>query len=80
MSDSRKRFQIALSFPGEHRDFVEQVAAVLAEKTGRDRVLYDRYYEAEIARPDLDTDLQDLRRPTMERGTMSSRRPRLGWP
>ncbi len=60
MSGNRKRFHIALSFPGEHRGFVEQVAAVLAEKAGRDHVLYDQYYEAEFARPDLDTYLQGL--------------------
>ncbi len=60
MSGQRKRFQIALSFPGEHRDFVEKVADLVAEKTGRDHVLYDRYYEAEFARPDLDTYLQRL--------------------
>lgn len=55
-----KRFKIALSFPGERRDFVEQVAARLADKVGRDRVLYDQYYEAEFARTDLDTHLQHL--------------------
>jgi hypothetical protein len=55
-----KRFKIALSFPGERRDFVEQVAAQLADQVGRDRVLYDQYYEAEFARPDLDTYLQRL--------------------
>jgi hypothetical protein len=57
---STQRFKIALSFPGEHRDFVEQVAARLADQVGRDQVLYDKYYEAEFARPDLDTYLQRL--------------------
>lgn len=57
---STQRFKIALSFPGEHRDFVEQVATRLADRVGRDRVLYDKYYEAEFARPDLDTYLQRL--------------------
>lgn len=57
---STQRFKIALSFPGEHRDFVEQVAARLADQVGRDRVLYDKYYEAEFARADLDTYLQRL--------------------
>ena len=55
-----KRFAIALSFPGERRDFVAQVAECLAEQVGRERVLYDSYYEAEFARPDLDTHLQRL--------------------
>lgn len=53
-----KRFAIALSFPGERRAFVAQVAERLADQVGRERVLYDRYYEAEFARPDLDTWLQ----------------------
>lgn len=57
---STRRFKIALSFPGEYRDFVEPVAARLADRVGRDRVLYDKYYEAEFARPDLDTYLQRL--------------------
>ncbi len=59
-SMSTQGFKIALSFPGEHRDFVEQVATRLADRVGRDRVLYDKYYEAEFARPDLDTYLQRL--------------------
>jgi len=54
------RFKIALSYPGERRDFVEQVAARLADRVGRDRVLYDRYHEAEFAQPNLDTHLQRL--------------------
>lgn len=57
---STQRFKIALSFPGEQRGFVEQVAVRLADQVGRDRVLYDKYYEAEFARPDLDTYLQRL--------------------
>src|SRR6185436_14948287 len=55
-----RRFRIALSFPGEHRPFVERVAERLAAAVGRERVLYDDYYEAEFARPDLDTYLQRL--------------------
>ena len=58
--DCGKRFQVALSFSGDRRDFVKQVAHNLAAKLGRDRVLYDGYYEAEFARPNLDTHLQRL--------------------
>lgn len=60
MSEPQKRFRIALSFPGENRGFVEQVAEALSIEVGRQRVLYDKYYEAEFARPDLDTYLQNL--------------------
>ena len=56
----RKRFRVALSFPGEHREFVRQVADSLSARLGRECVLYDDYYAAEFARPDLDTYLQDL--------------------
>jgi hypothetical protein len=55
-----KRFRVALSFPGEHRQFVVQVADVLAKNLGRDRVFYDKYYEHELARPNLDTYLQEV--------------------
>ncbi|MGO9112879.1 MAG: toll/interleukin-1 receptor domain-containing protein [Thermoguttaceae bacterium] len=55
-----KRFRVALSFPGEHRAFVVQVADVLADRLERRRVFYDKYYEAELARPNLDTYLQQI--------------------
>lgn len=48
-----KRFRIAFSFAGEKRDFVEQVAAILAARFGGERILYDKYHEAEFARHDL---------------------------
>lgn len=57
---NQKRFKIALSFPGEKRDFISQVAKLIAEKVGKPSLLYDQYFEAEFARPDLDTYLQNL--------------------
>ncbi|OHB79644.1 MAG: hypothetical protein A2Z25_00530 [Planctomycetes bacterium RBG_16_55_9] len=63
---AQKRFCVALSFPGEHRDFVEEVASHLASHVGRERVLYDKFYEAEFARPDLDTYLPNLYRTASE--------------
>lgn len=59
--DSR-RFTVALSFPGEHRDFVSRVADCLAEKLSKPRILYDKYHEAEFARPNLDVHLPNLYR------------------
>jgi tetratricopeptide (TPR) repeat protein len=50
---SAKRFRIALSFAGEKRDFVQEVAALLAARFGQERILYDKYHEAEFARYDL---------------------------
>jgi hypothetical protein len=55
-----KRFRVALSFPGDYREFLAKVAESLAGGLGRDRVFYDKYYEAELARPDLDTYLQRI--------------------
>jgi len=57
-----KRFQVALSFAGEHRNFVESVAEHLSRNLGQNQVLYDRYYEAELARPNLDTYLMKIYR------------------
>src|SRR5215471_15284057 len=57
-----KRFQVALSFAGEHRSFVEGVADHLSRNLGQNRVFYDRYYEAELARPNLDTYLTNIYR------------------
>jgi len=55
-----KRFRVALSFPGEKRAFVGQVANILAEGLGRDRILFDDYLTAELARPNLDVYLGRL--------------------
>jgi tetratricopeptide (TPR) repeat protein len=49
-----RRFRVALSFPGEKRAFVSQVVECLSQHLGRESVFYDAYYEAELARPDLD--------------------------
>src|SRR5215813_11142248 len=57
-----KRFQVALSFAGEHRNFVESVAEELSRNLGQNRVFYDCYYEAELARPNLDTHLINIYR------------------
>lgn len=49
-----RRFQIALSYPSEHRAFVKRVAKRLSAAVGPDRVLYDKFHEAEFARIELD--------------------------
>ena len=54
------RFRVALSFSGKRREFISRVAEYLANVIGKDRVLYDKYYEPEFARPSLDTYLQCL--------------------
>lgn len=56
----KRRVSVALSFPGEHRGFVAQVADALAAVITKARVFYDHYYEAELSRPNLDTYLQRI--------------------
>ena len=55
-----RRFRVGLSYPGEYGPFVAEVAQHLADKLGKDRVFYDKYYEAELALPNLDTYLQAI--------------------
>lgn len=55
-----RRFRVALSFPGELRAFVEPIAENLAQRLGKPKVLYDKYHQAEFARPNLDVYLQSL--------------------
>ncbi|MEZ5015673.1 MAG: tetratricopeptide repeat protein [Flavipsychrobacter sp.] len=55
-----KRFKVALSFPGEYRPFIEQVADLLSKEYGRDSIFYDFYYEDELARTDLDNYLMNV--------------------
>ncbi|MEM9266737.1 MAG: hypothetical protein AAGA46_14550, partial [Cyanobacteria bacterium P01_F01_bin.13] len=55
-----KRFNVALSFPGEHRTFVAQIADVLAQTLTQEKIFYDFFYEAELARPNLDIYLQNI--------------------
>jgi hypothetical protein len=62
MTERIRRFRVALSFPGEKRDFVRQVADALAATVGRPHVLYDDFLTAELARPDMDVFLGELYR------------------
>ncbi|MEX1230535.1 MAG: TIR domain-containing protein [Planctomycetaceae bacterium] len=55
-----KKFAIAVSFPGEHRTFVEGIAQSLAGHLSYDEVFYDKWYEHVLARPNSDTYLQDI--------------------
>ncbi len=55
-----RRFRIAFSFAGEKREFVAQVADILAKKFSAKEILYDKYHEAEFARHDLGIYLAEL--------------------
>lgn len=54
------RFKVALSFPGESRELVEQVAEHLEHLLGPDSYFYDENYAAQLARPSLDLLLQEI--------------------
>ena len=56
----RHRFEVALSFPGEQRSYVDRVAGELDDVLGVGACFYDRFYEAQLARPNLDLLLQDI--------------------
>lgn len=55
-------FQVAMSFPGEHRTYVASTVNVLRGQLGLDAVFYDFDYQAQLARPNLDILLQDIYR------------------
>lgn len=53
-------FEVALSFPGEVRQFIETVAKQLVRVLGPNTVFYDNFYKSQLASPNLDTSLQEL--------------------
>lgn len=59
---SEIKFQVAMSFPGEHRTYVAATVNKLREHLGPDAVFYDLDYQAQLARPNLDVLLQDIYR------------------
>lgn len=56
------KFRVAMSFPGEKRAYVSKVTAALTKELGKDSVFYDFDYQAQLARPNLDTLLQGIYR------------------
>lgn len=55
-------FDVALSFPGDIRDYVESVAKHLEQRIGPNSYFYDNNYKAQLARPSLDILLQEIYR------------------
>lgn len=53
-------FDVALSFPGEFRDYVELTANNLIEELGKNAVFYDNNFKSQLARPSLDVLLQQI--------------------
>lgn len=54
------RFKVALSFPGERREYVAAVADEVKKRIGKGAVFYDKDFTAQLARPNLDTLLQRI--------------------
>lgn len=63
---ARRRFKIAVSFPGEVRDVVEKVVRLLQGQLGKESVFYDSDHKAELAGPDLDLKLLGIYRDDAE--------------
>nr|CAD31549.1 HYPOTHETICAL PROTEIN [Mesorhizobium japonicum R7A] len=59
---TQHHFDVGLSFPGEARGLVEQVARELEASLGPNAYFYDNNYVSQLARPSLDTLLQDIYR------------------
>jgi len=55
-------FDVALSFPGEVRLFIEKIVEELERNIGPNSYFYDKNYVSQLARPSLDTLLQDIYR------------------
>jgi len=51
-----------MSFPGEKRRYVSRVVDALRKPLGTDSIFYDYDYQAQLARPNLDTLLQRIYR------------------
>jgi hypothetical protein len=57
---SARRFRVALTFPGELRARVGRIATILASAIPKKQIFYDKWYEAELAKPNLDLHLQSI--------------------
>jgi len=59
---TKHHFDVALSFAGENREYVKDVADHLSNMIGIHSYFYDSNYVAQLARPSLDNLLQDIYR------------------
>jgi hypothetical protein len=55
-------FDVAFSFPGEIRSFIEPIVEELERNIGPNSYFYDNNYVSQLARPSLDLLLQDIYR------------------
>ncbi|MBL0920313.1 MAG: TIR domain-containing protein [Hydrogenophaga sp.] len=59
---SSLRFKVAMSFPGERRQYVSATVSALRPHLPPDSIFYDYDYQAQLAKPNLDILLQDIYR------------------
>lgn len=59
---TKHEFDVALSFPGEVRNYVKSIVTELEREIGKHSYFYDDNYTAQLARPSLDELLQDIYR------------------
>ena len=59
---SALRFKVAMSFPGEQRQYVSATVNALRPQLPADSIFYDYDYQAQLAKPNLDVLLQDIYR------------------
>ena len=59
---TKHKFEVSLSFPGEVREYVESVARHLERHIGPNSYFYDNNYKSQLARPSLDSLLQEIYR------------------
>lgn len=55
-----RRFKVALSFPGEKRDYIGELVRELKRRLPRGSIFYDRDFTDELAVPNLDNLLQKI--------------------
>ncbi|WP_029132826.1 TIR domain-containing protein [Sedimenticola selenatireducens] len=55
-------FKVALSFPGEKRSYVSNIADILRASLGDNQMFYDFDYQSQIAKPNADTLIQNIYR------------------
>lgn len=60
------RFAVAFSFPGEKREYVKKVDESLRKLLEHEQIFYDQRYQHDLARPNLDTYLQNIYRQQSE--------------
>ncbi|MFD0586455.1 hypothetical protein ACFQZE_00465 [Paenibacillus sp. GCM10027627] len=59
---TRHKFDVSFTFTGESRHLVEQIVNGLEKMIGINNIFYDNNYISQLARPSLDTLLQDIYR------------------